>query len=209
MIDTKELFELLIDGILEKGYGVVDSFLLPAEVVALRTRLQVRQAAGQFREAGIGRAADRTGQAAVEKSIRGDEILWLETNTAFPEEAAFLERVDQFIQYVNRTCYLGLRDSELHYARYPVGTFYRRHLDRFRSDSRRRLSMVCYLNDDWQPTDGGQLAVYIPQPNGVEQTAFIEPIGGRLICFDSGLLEHEVLPANRERLSITGWLRTG
>ncbi|RYF65412.1 MAG: oxidoreductase, partial [Cytophagaceae bacterium] len=199
MIDTEPLFEALIDGILEAGYGVVDSFLSPDEVVALRKQLQQRQAAGQFREAGIG-----SGQAAVEKAIRGDEILWLDSETATPEETAFLERIDQFIGYVNRTCYLGLRDSELHYARYPVGTFYKRHLDRFRSDSRRRLSVICYLNDAWQPTDGGQLAVYVPEADGGEQTKFIDPIGGRLVCFDSGLLEHEVLPATRDRLSITG-----
>lgn len=197
------LFESLIDGILGTGYGVVDSFLSPDEVAALQTQLYQRQAAGQFREAGIG-----TGQATVEKAIRGDEILWLDAATATPEEAAFLERIDQFIGYVNRTCYLGLRDSELHYARYPVGTFYARHLDRFRSDSKRKLSVICYLNDHWQPTDGGQLAVYVPQPDGSEQTTLINPVGGRLVCFDSGLLEHEVLPANRDRLSITGWLRT-
>ena len=203
MIDTETLFESLIDGILETGYGVVDSFLAPGEVAILRNRLRQRQAAGQFREAGIG-----NGQAAIEKAVRGDEILWLEAATATPEEAAFLERIDQFIGYVNRTCYLGLRDSELHYARYPVGTFYKRHLDQFRSNSKRKLSVICYLNDAWQPTDGGQLAVYLPQPNGPEQTMLIDPIGGRLVCFDSGLLEHEVLPATRERLSITGWLRT-
>ena len=203
MIDTETLFESLIDGILETGYGVVDSFLAPGEVAILRNRLQQRQAAGQFREAGIG-----NGQAAIEKAVRGDEILWLEATTAAPEEAAFLERIDQFIGYVNRTCYLGLRDSELHYARYPVGTFYKRHLDQFRADSKRKLSVIYYLNDAWQPTDGGQLAVYLPQPNGPEQTMLIDPIGGRLVCFDSGLLEHEVLPATRERLSITGWLRT-
>ena len=203
MIDTETLFESLIDGILETGYGVVDSFLAPGEVAILRNRLRQRQAAGQFREAGIG-----NGQAAIEKAVRGDEILWLEAATATPEEAAFLERIDQFIGYVNRTCYLGLRDSELHYARYPVGTFYRRHLDQFRSSSKRKLSVICYLNHAWQPTDGGQLAIYLPQPNGPEQTMLIDPIGGRLVCFDSGLLEHEVLPATRERLSITGWLRT-
>ena len=203
MIDTETLFESLIDGILETGSGVVDSFLAPGEVAILRNRLRQRQAAGQFREAGIG-----NGQAAIEKAVRGDEILWLEATTAAPEEAAFLERIDQFIGYVNRTCYLGLRDSELHYARYPVGTFYKRHLDQFRADSKRKLSVICYLNDAWQPNDGGQLAVYLPQPNGPEQTMLIDPIGGRLVCFDSGLLEHEVLPATRERLSITGWLRT-
>ena len=208
MTDPETLFEPLIDGILAEGYGLVDAFLTPDEVTYLRNRLHQRQAAGQFREAGIGRAAESSGQAVVEKSIRGDEILWLDTDTASPEERLFLGRIDQFIQYVNRTCYLGLRDSELHYARYPVGTFYTRHLDRFRADSKRKLSVICYLNDAWQPTDGGQLAVYVPQPDGSEQTTLIDPTGGRLVCFDSGLLEHEVLPATRERLSITGWLRT-
>lgn len=208
MIDTERLFESLIDGMLETGYGVVDSFLSPEEVVALRTRLQERQAAGLFREAGIGQMANRNGQVSVEKAVRGDEILWLDADIATPEEVFFLERVNQFIGYVNRTCYLGLRDSELHYARYPTGTFYKRHLDRFRSDSRRRLSVICYLNDNWQPTDGGELAIYVPETDGAEKTILIEPIGGRLVCFDSGLMEHEVLPATRDRLSITGWLRT-
>ena len=208
MIDTERLFESLIDGMLETGYGVVDSFLSPEEVVALRTRLQERQAAGLFREAGIGQMANRNGQVSVEKAVRGDEILWLDADIATPEEVFFLERVNQFIGYVNRTCYLGLRDSELHYARYPTGTFYKRHLDRFRSDSRRRLSVICYLNDNWQPNDGGQLTIYIPETNGTEQSIRIDPIGGRLVCFDSGLMEHEVLPATRDRLSITGWLRT-
>ena len=208
MIDTERLFESLISGMLETGYGVVDSFLSPDEVIALRTRLQERQAAGLFREAGIGQMANCNGQVSVEKAVRGDEILWLDADTATPEEVFFLERVNQFIGYVNRTCYLGLRDSELHYARYPTGTFYKRHLDRFRSDSRRRLSVICYLNDNWQPNDGGQLTIYVPETNGTEQSIRIDPIGGRLVCFDSGLMEHEVLPATRDRLSITGWLRT-
>lgn len=197
------LFEPLIDGILEQGYGVVDGFLTPDEVTQLRNRLYERQEAGEFREAGIG-----SGQATVEKRIRGDEIVWLEAATATPEEAALLNRVQQFSDYLNQTCYLGLRDYELHYARYPAGTFYRRHLDRFRTDSKRKLSIITYLNADWQPADGGQLAIYLPGTDGAEQTIRLDPIGGRLVCFDSGLLEHEVLPATRERLSVTGWLRT-
>lgn len=202
------LYEPLIDGILEKGYGVADDFLTPEEVTYLRQQLHERHRAGQFREAGIGQAAAQNGQATVEKQVRGDEIRWLDLATATAEETVFLTRIQQFIDYLNQTCYLGLRDYELHYARYPVGTFYRRHLDRFRTDSKRKLSVITYLNDNWQATDGGQLAVYVPQPDGTEQTVPIDPIGGRLVCFDSGLLEHEVLPATRDRLSITGWLRT-
>lgn len=42
----------------------------------------------------------------------------------------------------------------------PTGAFYRRHLDRFRDDDRRMVSAVLYLNEDWQPQDGGQLRMF-------------------------------------------------
>ena len=197
------LYEPLIDGIATAGYGVMDDFLVPADVVALGTCLRNRREAGQFRAAGIGNQ-----QVSVEKAIRGDEILWIDEATAMPEERGFLNRIGELVQYVNQTCYLGLRDYEFHYALYPTGTFYKRHLDRFRSDSRRKLSVICYLNADWQETDGGQLALYLPDADGLERQVTVAPIGGRLVCFDSGQLEHEVFPATRERLSVTGWLKT-
>ena len=200
-----ERFEPIIEGILADGYGVIDNFLTADEVVALTSRLHERRAQGQFRPAGIGNQ-----QVAVEKQIRGDEILWLEKDTAVAEEAAFLVKIEQFMDYVNQTCYLGLRDFEFHYAVYPPGTFYKRHLDQFRSDSRRKLSVICYLNTNWHESDGGQLALFLPetQPGEGEQEITIQPIGGRLVCFESGRLEHEVRPAVRERLSVTGWLKT-
>lgn len=200
-----ERFEPIIEGILTDGYGVIDNFLTADEVVALTSRLHERRAQGQFRPAGIGNQ-----QVAVEKQIRGDEILWLEKDTAVAEEAAFLVKIEQFMDYVNQTCYLGLRDFEFHYAVYPPGTFYKRHLDQFRSDSRRKLSVICYLNDNWQESDGGQLTLFLPgtQPGQAEHNITIQPIGGRLVCFESGRLEHEVRPAVRERLSVTGWLKT-
>ena len=197
------LYEPLVDSIATAGYGVMDNFMSPADIVALGTCLRNRREAGQFRAAGIGNQ-----QVSVEKAIRGDEILWLDEATATPEERGFLNRMGELVHYVNQTCYLGLRDYEFHYALYPVGTFYKRHLDRFRSDSRRKLSVVCYLNTDWQDADGGQLALYLPEADGSERPVTVAPVGGRLVCFDSGRLEHEVLPATRERLSVTGWLKT-
>jgi SM-20-related protein len=196
-------FETIVDGILTTGYGIADNFLTTDEVSALARRLHERHTAGTFKSAGIGNQ-----NTIVERQIRGDEILWLDEAASTPEEAAFLERIGQFVDYVNRTCYLGLRDYEFHYALYPPGTFYKRHLDQFRSDSRRKLSVICYLNADWKESDGGQLALYLPTEGESEQTITVEPTGGRLICFESGRLEHEVLPATRERLSVTGWLKT-
>jgi SM-20-related protein len=61
--------------------------------------------------------------------------------------------------------------------------------------------VICYLNENWTEDDGGQLRVYFP-----DQSKDFFPIAGRLVCFRSDLLEHEVLPATRERLSLTGWI---
>ncbi|SOD95028.1 2OG-Fe(II) oxygenase [Spirosoma fluviale] len=199
-----DLFEPIIDGILNEGYGLIDNFLTTDEVAALASRLRQRREAGQFKVAGIGNQ-----QVTIEQTIRGDEILWLDEASATADEAVFLQRIGSFVDYVNQTCYLGLRDYEFHYALYPPGTFYKRHLDQFRSDSRRKLSVICYLNTDWQETDGGQLALYLPDAeNNAERQVTVAPIGGRLVCFESARLEHEVLPAIRERLSVTGWLKT-
>ncbi len=197
-------FESVINGILTDGYGIADDFLSPADVVVLARQLHHRKQTGQFHEAGTGNRQ----VLIIEYAVRGDEILWLNEDSATAEETHFLSRINAFMQYVNQTCYLGLRESEFHYALYPTGTFYKRHLDRFQTDSRRKLSVICYLNTNWQPADGGQLAIYLPNADGTGRTETILPIGGRMVCFESALLEHEVLPATRERLSLTGWLKT-
>jgi SM-20-related protein len=198
-----DTYESLIEGMLADGYGLAEGFLSPSEVTALAAQLHHRQADGQFHPAGTGNHT-----ATVETRNRGDNIHWLERSGAVAAETAFLDRMDGLMAYLNQTCYLGLRDHEFHYANYPAGTHYARHRDRFRADSRRELSVVCYLNTDWLPTDGGQLDLYLTNAAGTEHTEQIAPLGGRLVCFESSRLEHEVLTATRERLSLTGWFRT-
>ncbi|MFN4144283.1 MAG: 2OG-Fe(II) oxygenase [Runella sp.] len=191
--------ETLINSIAAQSYGIFDDFLTPSERLALAQTLYQKYTSGTFKKAGIGQGADYQ----IQNQIRGDQILWLEEENALPAEQLFFEKMYELIQYLNRTCYLGLKDGEFHYALYPTGTFYKRHLDRFRHDSRRRISAICYLNQDWQPSEGGELVIYPENQEAVK----ILPIGGRLVCFEADKLEHEVLPATRERLSLTGWLR--
>lgn len=193
-------FEKIIVGILNQGYGYSDDILSQPELQALTETFESRQQAGEFRPAAVGHQADRQ----ILTEIRGDLICWLAEEALLPAEIAYFHKIQALIAYFNRTCYLGLLDAEFHYAEYPTGTFYKRHLDRFRSHSRRKLSVICYLNQSWQPDEGGQLILY-PAENQIES---ILPIAGRLVCFESDTLEHEVLPATRPRRSITGWLRT-
>ena len=120
----------------------------------------------------------------------------------------FFDKINELIRYLNRTCFLGILHKEFHYALYPTGTYYKRHIDTFHNDDRRKLSIVCYLNDeDWQAENGGELILYLNK-EGQEEEKVIYPFPGRVVIFESQLIEHEVKPVNTKRLSITGWLKT-
>lgn len=178
--------------------AVVPSFLPDDLVMALRTRAKACDAAGEFVAAGVGRGATR----AMRSEERGDRIRWIDDAPADGAERAFLAAVDVVRRDVNRSLALGAFALEAHYAIYPPGAGYRRHLDRFRDDDARVLSIVAYLNDAWKEGDGGALRLHLPSG-----TRDVLPVGGTLVAFLSASVEHEVLPARRERLAITGWFR--
>jgi SM-20-related protein len=193
-----ESFEFVIEGLVARGYAVLDDFLRPEEVRSLSVLLLQKFEQGQFRQAGIGKGTLHTKNL----QVRGDHIHWLSENSPDVAERQYLERIGQFMRYLNTTCYTGLRSFEFHYALYPVGAFYRRHLDRFSDDDSRQYSVVCYLNQNWKPAMGGELVIYLEG-----ETVSVLPQAGRLVVFRSGELEHEVRLARQPRLSITGWLK--
>jgi len=96
---------------------------------------------------------------------------------------------------------------EAHLAIYPPGTYYHRHIDQFIGIGTRRVTCTLYLNEDWQAADGGQLRIYT-DPDDPQYGEDILPLGGTLVTFLSARFLHEVLPARRSRMSITGWFRT-
>lgn len=187
----------LADGLVDQGYAVVDNFLSQEEVRAIIATDDFKNGLLQFKKAGIGKSQEKQ----INESIRGDYIQWIDAATAQEAVQLYLNRLKKLMEFVNRSLYLSLRDFEVHQTIYPIGSFYKRHLDQFKKDDKRKLSVICYLNKDWKESEGGQLRIYLP--NG---STDIFPFAGRLVCFRSDLLEHEVLPATRERLSLTGWL---
>ncbi len=197
------VYERIASGIAGKGFAVIDKFFTEEETRILRDTARSSFAGGSFRRAGLGRQQDYQRK----QSVRGDFIQWVNREN-LPAEAAFLmDYLDGLTAYLNRELLLGIRDREIHFAIYPEGAFYRRHLDVFRGSTARKLSVICYLNEHWQGEDGGQLRLYLSDDDGVEKPHEILPIGGRLVVFRSDLLEHEVLSARRERFSLTGWLK--
>ncbi len=199
------LLEKIVENLVERDYAVTDDFLSIAEVQTLTKELWRQHGSAHFESAGIGQGQ----QFHQDKSIRGDAIRWIDRTTLSANSYFFLERVEALFAYLNRTCYLGIRQSELHFAMYPAGTGYKRHLDVFQKTNARKISIVCYLSTNWEAAHGGQLRLYSLDKNDVETAIDIMPQAGRMICFKSDILEHEVLQATRERLSITGWLKTG
>ena len=165
----------------------------------LRADLRKLQGETALTPAAIGQHAGYAHRA----DIRGDSTLWLDDPRCGPASKQFLAALDDLREALNQRLFQGLTNVEAHYAAYPSGTGYTRHRDRFRDDDARVLSLVSYLNDDWRQADGGALRLHLD-----DGAIDITPCGGSSICFLSEL-EHEVLPATRERLSIAAWFRRG
>lgn len=155
-----------------------------------------------FRRAGVGRDND----FQLNQFLRRDQIHWL--TAADPDLGNYFSWIEELRLCMNRRLFLGLFDYECHYAYYPEGAFYKKHVDAFKGQSNRRLSTILYLNPQWQPGDGGELALYEETARD-DQPPFLEisPVYGRLVVFLSEVFPHEVLRANRGRFSLTGWYR--
>jgi len=164
-LQLNPLYEKVIDDLMGQQYSIVDDFFTKEEVGFLRAALLEKYDEDRFKKSAIGNLANEK----VIDAIRGDFILWLDENNANNAEDRFFNKLNDFKDYLNRTCFMGINEKEFHYALYPEGTFYKRHLDTFQNDSRRKLSMVCYLNDeDWKPEYGGELTIYLDE-NGSEK----------------------------------------
>jgi SM-20-related protein len=192
-------FEELVEGFVTGRVGISDSFITEQLSASLSGNLMDLRNGGHMATAGIGNA-----QAKSETlSIRTDRTSWLDAGTKNVAEMEFLDIIERFMSYLNRTCYTGLNACEFHYALYEEGTFYGRHKDQFRNNNNRKFSMISYLNDDWMESNGGQLIIY----HDDKAAQNILPLNCKTVFFQSDMLEHEVAKANRPRLSVTGWLK--
>lgn len=180
-----------------RGWGTLA--IAAADPLLLRVHDEAlgHAAAGRLMPASTGRVAGR-----LPGGDRGDSTLWLDDpacgSAALDLLAGFaILRVD-----LNRRLTLGMAEVEAQFATYPVGTGYARHLDRFRSDDARVLSLVLYLNPAWPDDAGGALRLHLAR--GAHDIA---PCQGTLAVFLSAEIEHEVMPATLVRLSVAAWFR--
>lgn len=187
-----------------QGWSVTPGFLDFSEALALSEESRSAWDDGAFRRARVGRGDN----LAMREDIRRDHVMWLREGETTATQRRYLERLEALRLEINTRFFLGLFDFEGHFAIYPAGAFYKAHLDRHRDTQDRLVTVILYLNPDWQPGDGGELKIRTT-PGAIDGPfEIIEPRLGTLVTFFAGDHWHEVLPAAKTRLSITGWFRT-
>jgi Rps23 Pro-64 3,4-dihydroxylase Tpa1-like proline 4-hydroxylase len=191
-------FEILISSFINEKVGIANHFLSNELSASLRQNLVSLIEKKQLTKAGVGNEK----KLLFDDSIRSDSIYWLDRKHDNEFENDFLDQIDDFIKYLNRSCFAGITGYEFHYSLYEIGGFYKKHIDQFQDNSSRKYSMISYLNDDWQKSDGGELVVYQTYNN-----KNIAPTQGKTVLFKSNELQHEVLVTQKQRMSITGWLK--
>ena len=192
-------FEALIETYIDNQIGICDQFLSKELSGQLQKNLIDLEQSDKMKSAGIGNQLVKDPR----QNKRGDKIYWLESDTTDPSERAFLDQIDAFIVYLNRSCFTGINSYEFHYAWYERGSAYQRHTDQFQNNDDRKFSLINYLNTDWMEEEGGELCIY--QKDKVKK---ILPQMQKAVFFKSDTSEHEVCKSTRSRMSITGWLKS-
>lgn len=187
----------LIDDLVEQRISINPNFFDTELITALHQELVDLEKQDQLRAAHIGKQQQRSHIS----DIRGDAIHWINGKTE--AQRFFLAEMRQLQDALNQQLFLGLTELEVHFAHYPPGMGYQKHLDSFQNNNLRRITIVVYLNPDWYEEDGGELEIY----NGDEIINRVLPLGGTLICFVSEETPHQVAITRRERFSIAGWFR--
>ncbi len=196
--DEDTLFNAIAASIRTKGYAVLPG-VLPAQVTDNLMETLARTHEASFNQAGVGRGE----QQLLNPFIRRDKIHWIDPVSANAQD--WLAWTARLQVALNRSLLLGLFSFESHFAIYEPGDFYQKHVDAFKGASNRVLSIVTYLNRDWEPNQGGELVLYHPSTDDV--LTKVTPAFGTVVVFLSEEFPHEVLAANRTRYSVAGWFR--
>lgn len=183
----------------EKGWSVQEDFFQKKLIQELKETLLSLGQQGSLKPAGIG----RENNFHIKQSIRSDEISWFDEKNLNTAQEKFLSITKELQDAINEKFYLGLFELEIHFALYAPNAFYKRHLDQHKNQDTRVVTLIAYLNENWNEDDGGELQLYLNDG----RTITVLPSAGTLVCFMSADFEHEVLPAKRERASLTGWFR--
>jgi SM-20-related protein len=183
-----------------KGWFASDQLVPPAIADQLLMQLLINK--NLLTPALIGKGP----QKKARPDIRGDSTLWLERENHLATENDFFNWLDGFKKFLNEKLLLGLKTEEMHYAFYPTGAGYKKHIDCFEKTDQRVISFALYLNKGWSADSGGEIALY-KEENPELEDARISPTHAQCVVFLSASIYHEVIFTRSERYSVTGWLK--
>lgn len=195
MSKNNQLFLEIIDALVDNGYSVIPNALNPELCHSLKITAQTQR---NYRYAGISKSPRKH----LDSRRRRDKISWLKEDSA--SQSHYLDFMQKLQEQLNHQLYLGINYYESHFAIYEEGAFYEKHIDAFKGGKNRVITTVYYLNDAWDEKDGGELIMYNEENQYINT---IMPLANTLVIFLSEKFPHEVLPANKPRLSIAGWFR--
>lgn len=101
-------------------------------------------------------------------------------------------------------------------ATYRKGAEYHVHKDSYNgADNQRMVTVLLYLNHEWQPGDGGELRAFktavgagVGGTEAPDHGAFVDiaPLCGRLVMFPSRKTWHAVREPREQRWALTLWV---
>jgi SM-20-related protein len=182
-----------------RGFAYVED-LWPADVVlGLLDTFKIQLENENFDEAAVG--ADW--RLKTDRTIRHSNTCWIEDWKRNSVLSHIEENLNSLMVRLNEYFFLSLKRFESQLAFYPVGGFYKKHLDQIKGRNHRQVSMVFYLNDC---LEGGELVLY-ERDDKLKKAGVFKPRKGRCVIFFSSQIYHEVLPTRSPRFSLTTWFR--
>ena len=195
MSKSNHLFLKIIDALVDDGYVIIpNAFNHELSHSLKKTALMQRD----YKYAGISKSFRKH----LDSRRRRDKISWLKQDSS--SQSQYLDFMKELQVQLNRELYLGINYYESHFAIYEEEAFYEKHIDAFKGEKNRVITTVYYLNDVWGEGDGGELIIYNEENKYIDT---IIPLANTLVIFLSENFPHEVLPTNKQRLSIAGWFR--
>jgi len=189
----------IIDPLVDEHFVVLTDFITPSMCTALLNEAEHKFNQNKFKPAGIGRNED----FHYSEMRRSDYTYWLNFQNQNKYFTEVYQKFQNLKNLINKELFLGLFTEEFHFAFYPPGGFYESHTDSFRGSKNRLFSVVLFLNEGWNESDGG--ALRLTKKDG--SSLYILPKSGTLVGFLSEEVEHEVCLTYRNRWSLTGWFR--
>jgi SM-20-related protein len=189
-----------VDELGKFGYSVCKNMIPQNVITMLIHELEKREQSGDIKTALVGRGESRKTDGAQRDVLSS----WLGKESE--GEQYFLAFAEKIRLSINRNLLLGLFEFESQFLHYPIGGFYKRHIDALKGNRNRIVSMVAYLNQNWIPEDGGTLAIWNDEQS-INPMIEVLPSAGTVVLMLSEDIPHEARSALRERRAIAGWFR--